>query len=179
MKRYRRKNPGLEAKDLPEKVLPAFGAYAGARFLSRVVRTTTEERFPKWSRHLAAASPVLAAALIYFLGGKVKRLSGYQEEILVGSAIAGLQGIAQTYVPKYGWVTSDYQEKAARPETTVDVDKMLAENDDLEMVPLLSDGEQTPSTDTATETLADEFEEIEFDPSSLGDYSDAHEPLLQ
>ena len=102
-----RSNPGL-VTDLKDVIAPGFAAYAGTRFLSRIVFMLIERRWPKASKHAAAASAVAAFLGAWFLAHRIKRLSKYHDGIVVGSGIAALSTVARTYLPKYGWIVADY-----------------------------------------------------------------------
>ena len=53
---------------------------------------------------------------VYFFGGKIGKLQKYEESIAIGSAIAAIQTLVQTYLPRYGWIVSDIEQpKKALP----------------------------------------------------------------
>jgi hypothetical protein len=103
-----RSNPGLLA-DAKDAIVPGFAAYAGTRFLSRVVFMLISRRWPKAGKHAAAASSVVAFLGAWFLAHRIKRLAKYHDGIVVGSGIAALSTVARTYLPKYGWIVADYE----------------------------------------------------------------------
>ena len=103
----RRSNPGIFA-DAKDAIVPGFAAYAGTRFLSRIVFMLISRRWPRAGKHAAAASSVIAFAGAWLLAHKIKRLSKYHEGIVVGSGIAAISTVARTYLPKYGWIVADY-----------------------------------------------------------------------
>ncbi len=103
----RRSNPGIFA-DAKDAIVPGFAAYAGTRFLSRIVFMLISKRWPKAGKHAAAASSVIAFAGAWLLAHKMKRLSKYHDGIVVGSGIAAISTVARTYLPKYGWIVADY-----------------------------------------------------------------------
>ncbi len=116
-RRRRRNNPGTTAiarskpgivADVKDVIVPGFAAYAGTRFLSRIVFMLISRRWPKAGKHAAAASSVLAFAGAWLLAHKIKRLAKYHDGIVVGSGIAALSTVARTYLPKYGWIIADY-----------------------------------------------------------------------
>src|SRR5690606_29093616 len=83
--------------------------YAGTRLLQRIAYAQLSKRFPKAARHLAAGSGLAVFAAVWFLLHRIKRLEKYHTPAAVGSAIAALQTIVQTYLPKFGWMVSDFQ----------------------------------------------------------------------
>lgn len=121
-----RRNPALLTKDLPMVVLPAFGAYAATRVLTRLVYTLVQGRFPRLGKHAGAVSGVAAFGATWWGAHRIKALAPYHDALVVGSAIAALQTVGQTYIPKkYSWLLCDYgpadvaKRTAARPAPAV------------------------------------------------------------
>ena len=116
----RRRNPaplgavanGPLGSDLLHEVLPAFGGYAATRLVSRLVYTQASKRWPNASRHLSVLSSAGSFLAAWFLVHRIRRLEKYHGPIVTGSAIAALQSIVQAYLPKFGWLVSDYQPTA-------------------------------------------------------------------
>lgn len=96
-------------QDLIEFILPGFGGYAATKFLARIVNTQLAKKFPNAGKHLAAGSTIAAFLAAYFLLHRVKRLAKYHTPAVVGSAIASLQTLVRLYLPKYGWIVSDFE----------------------------------------------------------------------
>lgn len=107
-----RANPPLMA-DFTHVLLPGFGAYAGTRFLQRVVFSLASKRWPKLGKHLHALAGVAAFGATWLFAHKVRSIAKYHDGIVMGSGIAAFQGVAQTYLPKYGWLTADVQPNGA------------------------------------------------------------------
>lgn len=101
--------PKSELKELGEFALAGFAGYAGGRLISRVTYVQASKKWPKAARHLSVGSGLVSVAGAYYLLGKVKKAEPYVVPIAVGAAIAALQTVVQTYVPKFGWIVSDYQ----------------------------------------------------------------------
>lgn len=101
-----RANPPI-LTDFTNVILPGFGAYAATRFLQRVVFTLASKRWPRFAKHLHAASGLAAFGGSWFALHRIKSAAKYHDGILVGAGIAALQGVAQAYLPKYAWMTSD------------------------------------------------------------------------
>jgi hypothetical protein len=101
-------NPPL-LTDLAEFIVPGFAGYAATRLLARVTYVQLSKKWPKASRHLAAGSGVGAFLASWYLLHHVERLKKYHTPATVGAAIAALQTIVQTYLPKFGWIVSDFQ----------------------------------------------------------------------
>lgn len=104
-----RKNPSSALRDVGEFVGAGFAGYAGTRLVSRVAYVQVAKRSPKWARHASVGASVGAALAAYYLLGKVKKVERHHLPVSVGAAIAALQTVVQTYVPKFGWIVSDYQ----------------------------------------------------------------------
>lgn len=126
--RRRRKNPAQTSvavsnpplfADLAEFVVPGFGGYAATRLLSRIVYTQLSKKWPTGSRHLATGSSVASFLAAWFLLHRVKRLEKYHTPATVGAAIAALQTIIQTYLPKFGWIVSDFQPTVGSATTPI------------------------------------------------------------
>ncbi|MBT8453912.1 MAG: hypothetical protein KJO40_18265 [Deltaproteobacteria bacterium] len=107
-------NPPI-AQDLTHFILPGFAAYGATRLLSRIVYSVIQKRWPKLGKHAGALAAVGAFGGSWFLAHRIKRLEGYHDAIVVGSGIAALQTVVRTYVPKYGWVVSDYKPEDLGP----------------------------------------------------------------
>lgn len=101
-----RANPPM-VSDFTHVILPGFGAYAVTRFLQRIAFTVASKRWPKLAKHIHALSGVAAFGGSWFALHRIKGAAPYHDGILVGSGIAALQGVAQAYLPKYAWMTSD------------------------------------------------------------------------
>jgi hypothetical protein len=114
--RRRIKNPDAIAvddssslKEIGEFVLSGFAGYAGTRLLARVVYTQLMKKWPKGSRHFSVLSTGAAFAGAWYATKYVKQLEKHRVPATVGAGIAALQSVIQTYVPKFGWIVSDYQ----------------------------------------------------------------------
>lgn len=111
-----RSNPPFK-HDFVAGIAPAFLAYGATKLLARIVGVLVSRRFPRAGRHLAAISSVAAFGAAWFGAHRWKRLQPYHWPIVIGSGVAALQAVAQTYVPKYGWILSDWTpaDQAALP----------------------------------------------------------------
>ncbi len=92
---------------IAQEALPAFGAYAATRFASRIAYVQLSAR-TKNAKHLSVLASLASTIAAYLAGRHVKSLHRYDDALLLGSAVATLQAIIQTYVPKFGWIVSDY-----------------------------------------------------------------------
>lgn len=108
-----RSNPGIVA-DFTHVLLPGFAAYAATRFLQRVIYTIVQKRWPKYGKHAHAAAGLVAAGGVWWQGHRIKALAPYHDSIVSGAAIAAVQGVIQTYVPRLGWVVSDCKPEDVR-----------------------------------------------------------------
>jgi hypothetical protein len=107
-----RPNPsGLMAElyEVGELVIPAFAGYAGGRMISRITYVQLSKKYPRAAPHLAAGAGAAAVLAAYFALPRVKKFASYQVPATLGAAIASLQTIVQTYLPKFGWMVSDYR----------------------------------------------------------------------
>lgn len=96
--------------DLTNVLLPGFGAYTATRALSRIVYALVSRRSERWSKHAHAAAGLVTFAGAWFLGHRWEKIAPYHDGILIGSGIAAMQGVVQTYLPeKYRWVLADPQ----------------------------------------------------------------------
>lgn len=107
-----RANPSgfmAELYEVGELVLPAFAGYAGGRLISRVAYVQLSKKYPRAAKHLAAGASAAAVLATYFALPRVKKFASYQVPATLGAAIASLQTLVQTYLPKFGWMVSDYR----------------------------------------------------------------------
>jgi len=108
-----RRNPPIP-QDFFHTLLPGFGAYATTRLISRIVWTVSCKRLPRVAKHISSASTILTFIGVWLLGHRIKRLARYHEPLIVGSGIAALQTLARTYIPRYGWIVSDFRSEDMR-----------------------------------------------------------------
>jgi hypothetical protein len=108
-RRYRRKhgksstslisNPPLFT-DIVMFVGPGFGGYAASRVATKVVsRIAGKLNKPALSKHLGALASVGAFVGAWLLAHKWKPIAKYHTPVVVGSGIAMLHTLAQTYLP--------------------------------------------------------------------------------
>lgn len=100
-------NPPI-LEDLTTFILPGVGAYAGTRIVGRIAYRLARKKSTKAAKHLGALTPAAMFAALWFIVHKVKRLEEYHTPVVIGSAIAAIQALVQTYVPQYGWILNDY-----------------------------------------------------------------------
>jgi hypothetical protein len=139
-------NPPM-GTDIVQFILPGFAAYAGTRFLNRIVFTQMNKRWPKYSKHAAALSSVASFLAVWLLGHKIKRIEKYHTPIVVGAAIASMQTLVQTYLPKYGWIVSDVsaaQYKNGSKQLPAPATAALSEYNPLEPIELEDDSSDEP-----------------------------------
>lgn len=180
-KRPKKKNPITEsaAVDFGMQVGAGFAGYTATRFAMRMMYSQAVKRWPQLAQHLGVLTSAVTATGVYFGTRYWDRAEEYNQSATIGAGIAVLQSIIQTYVPKLGWIVSDmdpsqYAPKAL-PEANLDdlsafgiddsietpqiassLDRLLAEDNNLEMVPY--------GDTAATEA-----------PVAAGDFNDAHE----
>ncbi len=102
-----RRNPSGGLGELAEFLVPGFGSFAASRFLSRVAAVQVGRRKPSWGKHVGALTSLLLVGGAYYGAPRVQKLSKYEMPLLVGSSIAAIQTLIQTYIPKLGWMLSD------------------------------------------------------------------------
>ena len=107
-----RSNPPL-GEDLVEHVVPGFAGYGGTRLLSRIIYSVIIKRKPSLAKHAAVVAALASATAAWFLVHRWKKIERYHTPIVVGSAIAAIQTLVQTYLGKYGWIVSDYASQDA------------------------------------------------------------------
>lgn len=94
----RRSNPPITT-DLVQSIVPAVGSYAATRLTGRIMRNFVGGRFPTWQKHFGPLGNVLAFIASWVLSHKWRRLERYHTPIVVGSGIALVQSLVQTYLP--------------------------------------------------------------------------------
>lgn len=137
-------NPPLFT-DMVEFIIPGFAGYAGTRFVSRIARGMVERRFPKLSKHAGPLASLAAFGASWFLVHRVQKVAKYHTPVTVGAAIAALQTIVQTYIPKYGWIVSDYQPQL--PPSAGKTTQQTAEPSAQGALPLVENFSMNPSID--------------------------------
>jgi hypothetical protein len=91
-------------KDLMDFILPGFAGYGATKLVARIAYVQLAKKFPNASKHLAAGSTIASFLAAYYLVHRIKKFEKYHTPIVVGSAIAALQTLVTTYIPKYGWM---------------------------------------------------------------------------
>ena len=128
--------------EIGELAIPAFAGYAGARLISRITYVQSQKKWPRAARHLAVGASLATALGAYLVLPRIRRFSNYQVSATLGAAIASAQSIIQTYLPKFGWMVSDYtalapasspKPVATMPVATLSPEEMaLLTDDDLD-----------------------------------------------
>lgn len=95
--------------DLLNVAIPGFAGYATTRLIARIAYVQLSKKWPSAARHLAAGSTAGSFLAAWYLLPKFKKFEPYAESAALGAAIAALQTLVQTYLPKFGWMVSDYQ----------------------------------------------------------------------
>ena len=171
-----RHNPDLDTTDLTEKALPGGAAYVATRFLTYATYKIAANKAPTMAKHIAVGASVAAAGLAWAFGHRVKQLEKYYEPILVGTSVAAVQGILQSYVPQYSYFVNNYLNDTTsaaagaptvtQPVAASDYDSLL---DDFEEMPLgLPSGSVGPAPAPPAQMDTSSFNQ--FDP--LSDFSD-------
>lgn len=94
---------------LAETVLPGVVAFGLTKASGRVAYRLARKRSPKLAKHVGAITPSVVAGLTWFASTKVESLDRYSDSAIVGSAIAAVAALAQTYIPQLSWmVFNDY-----------------------------------------------------------------------
>lgn len=97
------------------------GSYAATRLIGRIAFRLGRRKSEAAAKHLGPWASVAAALSSAYAADKVEALAPYKTEVVVGAAIAAVQGLLQTYVPQYGWILNDYHlDEIAIPEIAVD-----------------------------------------------------------
>jgi hypothetical protein len=112
--------PALQ--DLTELVLPSLAGYGATRFVARILYSRLIKRWPKFAKHGAVLSSIATAAAAWFLVHRFKRLAKYHTPVVIGSSIAAAQAVLQSYLPKFGWIVSDFQDTNALLKAPVQAD---------------------------------------------------------
>jgi hypothetical protein len=107
-------------EDALNTILPAFAGYAGSKFLGRMAFVQISKRWPSLGKHTPVVASFVSLAATYILADKIEKLKKYRDPLIIGEAIALLQTVIQTYLPKFGWVVSDVSaDQYAKPASVV------------------------------------------------------------
>jgi len=94
--------------DIASQAGVAVGSYAVTRLAGRIGYSLVKKKSPKWAKHAGpwSSAAVALAATVYSQNSN--RLDKYEAPIIMGAWIAALQGLLQTYFPRWGWILNDY-----------------------------------------------------------------------
>lgn len=155
-------NPPL-GEDLTEVIIPGFVAYAGTRFLARIVYSLASKRFPKGGKHVAVASSLAAFAGAWTLVHRFEKVEKYHTPAVMGSAIAAIQTVVQQYIPKYGWMMADLTEVETKSAMqAVPVDEAAARK-------MISEGEEEEARAALPEAAGDDYGSLSGGMLSISD----------
>lgn len=120
-RRYRQRRSNPEAIPRAKAVVvdtayqcgAAFAGYAANRILGRFVYSKAMARWPEAGKHVAVAASVAGVAGAYYLPEFWAPAKDYEDAVLLGAGVAAIQAVAQTYIPRYGWLVGDWQEPEA------------------------------------------------------------------
>ncbi len=108
-------NPPIVA-DLTHVLLPGFLAYGATRVLQRIAFTLVQKRWPRFGKWAHAAAGVASFTGAWFLAHRIKKLAPFHDGILMGTGIAGIQGVASAVLPtKYNWLLADCRPEDVTP----------------------------------------------------------------
>lgn len=107
-RRSLRTNPPI-GQDLLYEIGPAFGAYAATRFGARIA---SKLGGAKLGKHAAPLGSVSIAAAAWLLAHRIPKIAKFHTPIIIGSSIAAVQSLVQTYLPQYGWLVGDIAPEA-------------------------------------------------------------------
>jgi hypothetical protein len=127
-----RSNPSgfmADLTELGELVIPAFAGYAGGRLVSRITYVQAQKKWPRAAPHLAAGASALTVLAAYLALPRVRKFASYQVPATLGAAIASLQSLVQTYLPKFGWMVSDYTQLASAKSAPAPRAQTLSQED--------------------------------------------------
>lgn len=112
-RRHQKKNPGEPKSnppamtDLVEYIVPTFAAFALDRFVTRVAAAQIAKRWPKYAKHAGAVAALGTFGAAWFGAHRIKYLTKYHDQIVIGTGIAAAQSLIQIYLPQLGWMVSD------------------------------------------------------------------------
>jgi len=117
-----RKNAALIAnppfwQDAYEDIVPGMLAYTGTRLAGRIGYRMARKKSVGLAKHVGPWTSVAIAALGWWAVHKIDWAKKYHTPVVVGAAVAALQGLVQTYLPQYGWILNDYHMDDALPAT--------------------------------------------------------------
>jgi hypothetical protein len=113
-----KKNPS-PANDLLYEVLPAGGGFVVTKVVARIAYGVAEKRRSKWAKHIGVLASLGTFGILWAAAHRVKQIAEYHTPIVVGSAIAALQTVVQTYIPQYGWLIGHPSETDQAPANQV------------------------------------------------------------
>jgi hypothetical protein len=133
----RKKNPPLWT-DAWKFVLPGLGGYAATRFMSRIAYGQIRKRWPRAGKHAGVIASLGSFLAAWYLVHRFKRLAPYHTPIVVGSGIAALQTVVQAYIPKYGWIVSDFEDSGRNLAATAPAPQLMTQAQAAQSAPVQS-----------------------------------------
>lgn len=109
-----RPNPGIVA-DLARDLLPAVAGFVGSRLTTRMVTLMVAKKWPRFAQHAGAIWSVGLSAAAYFGADKIKSISKYQEGIFIGTSLATVATVVQSYIPALGWMFAEVRPAELAP----------------------------------------------------------------
>lgn len=119
-----KRNPGgieKAAMGFAVMVGPGIGGYAASRLTGRVAKATLGKKIAggRFEKHFGPLGNLAVLLGIYFAAKKWDKLRRHQEPAMIGSAIALLQSIIQTYLPGMaGWIDAQPALPSSTPRPT-------------------------------------------------------------
>lgn len=115
-------NPPLW-RDVTTVIVPGFSGYAATRVIARIPFAIVAKRWPRLAPHVYAASGLLTTLAAALVVPRIEKVAPYYDSIVLGSGIASIQGVADTYLPKqFSWLLKSPQ----LSDYTADSTRMLA-----------------------------------------------------
>jgi hypothetical protein len=105
-------NPALDGDTIMERYVEPIGAgmagYAATRIAGRIGYGLGASKGPNWGRHTAPLVQILLAAASTYAISRIESVQKYTLPWMIGSGVAVVQGLLQTYAPLYGFLLDDY-----------------------------------------------------------------------
>lgn len=105
-------NPALGGDTVMERYVEPIGAgmagYAATRIAGRIGYGLGASKGPNWGRHTAPVVQILLAAASTYAISRIEAVEKYTLPWMIGSGVAVVQGLLQTYAPLYGFLLDDY-----------------------------------------------------------------------
>lgn len=117
--------------ELTALALPGLAAYGGGKATGWIVYRMAKKKSKRFAKHAGPVGSLAFALGASYAAKRIEKLRPYEMPIVIGAWIAALQNFLTTYLPRYGWILSDYQLFDAMPSAQPQLQEEPVDEDEL------------------------------------------------